>query len=125
MATVVVIDDETMNADALAFMLAAEGLEVRTAADGEAGLRLIAEIRPDVIVTDFMMPIMTGLELAQALRADSAHADAGIPLILLTAAQAEIGRRHPELFDIVFEKPCSPEEIVASVLRLAHQKSKT
>lgn len=125
MATVVVIDDETMNADALAFMLAAEGLEVLTAADGEAGLRLIAEVRPDVVVTDFMMPIMTGLELAQALRADAAHANAAIPLILLTAAQAEIGRSHPELFDVVFEKPCPPNEIVAAVLRLSQRENKT
>ncbi|MGO4762491.1 response regulator [Cupriavidus sp. 2KB_3] len=116
MATVVVIDDETMNADALAFMLAAEGLEVKTAADGEAGLRLIAEVKPDVIITDFMMPVMTGLELAKAVRANPAQAH--IPVILLTAAQSEIGRRHPELFDAVFEKPCLPREIISAVLRL-------
>ncbi|TXI90257.1 Response regulator [Cupriavidus sp. H19C3] len=120
MATVVVIDDETMNADALAFMLAAEGLTVRTAADGAAGLSLIGEVMPDVVITDFMMPVMTGLELARALRADPALAH--IPLILLTAAQAEIGRRHPDLFDVVFEKPCWPKEIVAAVRRLIERQ---
>lgn len=120
MATVVVIDDETMNADALAFMLAAEGLAVRTAADGAAGLSLIGEVRPDVVITDFMMPVMTGLELARALRADPALAH--IPLILLTAAQAEIGRRHPDLFDVVFEKPCWPKDIVAAVQRLIERR---
>ena len=117
MATVVVVDDETMNADALAFMLSAVGLEVHTAADGQQGLGLIAQLKPDVVITDFMMPIMTGLELAQALRAD--RDTASIPIILLTAAQADTGRDHPELFDLVFEKPCFPAEVVASVVRMA------
>ena len=117
MATVVVIDDETMNADALAFMLEAEGLEVRTAADGEEGIRLVAGLVPDVVITDFMMPVMTGLEVAQALRADQAVAH--IPIILLTAAQAEIGRQHPHLFDVVLEKPCLPVDVIDIVMRLA------
>ncbi|WP_092601988.1 response regulator [Ralstonia sp. 25mfcol4.1] len=121
MATVVVIDDETMNADALAFMLSAEGFSVRTAADGEAGLRLVTEALPDLVITDFMMPVMTGLELAQQLRADAATAH--IPVVLLTAAQAEIGRRHPHLFDVVFEKPCLPSDIVEAVSRLLNGKS--
>ncbi|CAG2160984.1 response regulator [Cupriavidus numazuensis] len=116
MATVVVVDDETMNADALAFMLSAVGLTVRTAADGEAGLRLIAESHPDLVITDFMMPVMTGLELAQKLQSEVDTA--AIPVILLTAAQADIGRRHPHLFDAVFEKPCLPSEILAAVSRL-------
>jgi len=115
MPTVVVIDDETMNADALAFMLSTEGVRVVTAADGMEGLRAIAAESPDVVVTDFMMPVMTGFELASALRADATHAH--IPLILLTAAQAHIGREHPELFDAVLEKPCKPTEIIATVLR--------
>ncbi|PLP97980.1 response regulator [Cupriavidus pauculus] len=120
MATVVVIDDETMNADALAFMLSAEGLSVRTGADGEAGLRLVAEVHPDVVITDFMMPVMTGLEVAQKLRADDATAH--IPVILLTAAQADIGRRHPHLFVAVFEKPCLPSAIIETVAQLLASK---
>ena len=91
-------------------------MTVKTAADGEAGYRLIVETRPDLIITDFMMPVMTGLELAQKLRAgaDTAH----IPVVLLTAAQAEIGRQHPHLFDAVFEKPCLPAAILTTVMHL-------
>ncbi|WP_354678138.1 response regulator [Cupriavidus plantarum] len=120
MATVVVIDDETMNADALAFLLSAEGYSVRTAADGEAGLRLVMETTPDLVITDFMMPVMTGLELAQQLKAnrDTAH----IPLILFTAAQADVGRRHPQFFDAVFQKPCPPPEILGAVSRILAPK---
>ncbi|WP_130392888.1 response regulator [Cupriavidus agavae] len=123
MATVVVIDDETMNADALAFLLAAEGLDVHTAADGAAGLLLIAKVKPAVVITDFMMPIMTGLELAKAMRSNTAFQH--IPLILLTAAQADVGRQHPEYFDEVFEKPCLPAEIIHAVLRLARVRGIT
>ncbi|MWL91546.1 response regulator [Cupriavidus sp. SW-Y-13] len=122
MATVVVIDDETMNADALAFVLAAEGLEAHIAADGAAGLRVIYEVKPDVVITDFMMPVMTGFELARVLRANIETAS--LPLILLTAAQANLGREHPELFDAVFEKPCMPPEVIAAVHRLIDSKRK-
>ncbi len=62
------------------------------------------------------MPVMTGLELARRLRADGDTAH--IPLILLSAAQAEIGRQHPHLFDVVFEKPCSPWDVLAAVKRV-------
>ncbi|WP_423194750.1 response regulator [Cupriavidus sp. H18C2] len=116
MAAVVVIDDEEMNADALAFMLAAEGMSVRTATNGEAGLQLIAEERPDLVITDFMMPVMTGLEFAEKLRANAATAD--IPVILLSAAQANIGRQHPHLFNVVFEKPCHPPRIIEAISQL-------
>lgn len=116
MVTIVVIDDEPMNADVMAFMLSAEGFSVRTAADGEAGLRLVVETHPDLIITDFMMPLMTGLELAQALRAHATTAH--IPVVLLTAAQAEFGRRYPHLFDAVFAKPCLPSDIIGAVSRL-------
>ena len=125
MATVVVIDDETMNADALAFMLSAEGVRVVTAADGAEGLRVIATESPDVVVTDFMMPVMTGFELARALRTEPQYAAyANLPLILLTAAQAQIGRSHPDLFDAVLEKPCPPTEVIATVLAWVGKRSR-
>lgn len=116
MATVVVVDDETINADALAVMLALEGIRAITAADGAEGLRIIAAEKPDAVITDFMMPIMSGLEMAKAMRADSLLAK--IPLVLLTAAQAEIGYRHPDLFDAVFKKPCAPGHVIARLLEL-------
>jgi len=124
MTTVLVIDDETINAEALAYLLAGEGMNVLTATDGKAGLRLIAQCRPDVIVTDFMMPIMTGLELAQTLRSDPDTDDAAIPLLLLTAAQADIGRRYPDMFDVVLEKPCQPKDFVAAAQRLVQGRGR-
>lgn len=68
------------------------------------------------------MPVMTGLELARKLRADVNTTS--IPLILLTAAQAGIGRRNPDLFDVVFENPCFPSDILAAVHRLVDDKRK-
>jgi len=115
-ATVVVVDDETMNADALAMMLVMEGFRAITAADGAEGLRVIAAEVPDIVITDFMMPIMSGLEMAKAMRADALLSK--IPLVLLTAAQAEIGYRHPHLFDAVFKKPCVPAHVIARLFEL-------
>ncbi|CAG9185624.1 response regulator [Cupriavidus pampae] len=116
MATVVVVDDESINADALAVMLSMEGIRAITAADGAEGLRIIAAEVPDAVITDFMMPVMSGFEMAVAMRADSLLSK--IPLVLLTAAQAEIGHCHPDLFDAVFEKPCVPARIIARLFEL-------
>ncbi|WP_354677863.1 response regulator [Cupriavidus plantarum] len=116
MLSVVLVDDELVSAQALAILLAGAGLKVRIAEDGETGLRLISESRPDVVVTDFMMPTMTGLELARALRGGPDENTSRIPLILLSAAQADIGRQHPDMFDVILEKPCHPDQVLAAVL---------
>lgn len=119
MATIVVVDDEALNTDALTFLLVAEGMTVRTASDGAEALSLITECLPDLVITDFMMPIMTGLDLAQVLKAHiiTSH----IPIILLTAAQTDIGRQHENLFDMVFQKPCPPPDILRAIFKLINK----
>ena len=70
MPLIVVAEDEFLIADVLVMMLEDAGYEVATAAHGKAALVLVKEKRPALVITDFMMPLMTGLELAQAIRAD-------------------------------------------------------
>lgn len=116
MTTVVVVDDETLIADALAFLLEDLGYTVHTAPDGRAAWELIARVEVSLVITDFMMPKMSGLELASAIKAEPAYRH--IPIVLLSAAQAAVGRAHSELFAAVFEKPCSPVELLQTVRRL-------
>ena len=72
MKTILVVDDELANAEVLSLILEDEGYRVFCAANGRQGLQRIAEVRPDLVVLDFMMPIMSGAEMGKALRADPA-----------------------------------------------------
>ena len=116
MALIVVADDEHLLAFMLADILEDEGHEVATAAHGQDALEQIRTRRPALLITDFMMPVMTGLELAQAIRADQEIAD--LPIILVSGAQGAIGRQHGELFTVVLDKPYRNEVLLEAVNRI-------
>lgn len=113
MTTILVVDDEFLIADVLTFALEDEGYAVVTASNGRKALDLFETARPALVVTDFMMPVMNGLELARAIRRHPAGA--GTPILLMSGAQAEIARGHRDLFAGVFDKPFVVGEIVAAV----------
>jgi len=81
-ATVLAIDDDAAARDLIGRFLGAEGYRVITAADGEEGLRLAREQRPDLITLDVMMPHVDGWSVLQELKGDPELA--AIPVILLT-----------------------------------------
>lgn len=116
MALILVVDDEFLLADILATMLTDDGHEAVTAAHGRAALQIIRERKPALVITDFMMPLMTGLELSQAINADPDLAD--LPVILLTGAQGDIARNHSDLFEAVIDKPYNPKELLELVKNL-------
>jgi len=80
--TVLVIDDEAAVRDLMQRFLAKEGFRVATARNGEEGLRLARELRPDAITLDVMMPGLDGWAVLSALKADASLAD--IPVVMLT-----------------------------------------
>ncbi len=80
---ILLADDEPYLTFMVAGRLRERGATVRIANNGEEGLRLVNEQRPDLIITDFQMPRMSGLEFATALKAQPANAE--IPVIILTA----------------------------------------
>lgn len=116
MALIVVVDDEILLAELLADLLIGEGHEVVTAAHGRAALQSVRERRPALIIADFMMPLMTGQELAEAIAADPELS--GIPIILVSGAQASIARRKNDLFAAVFDKPYQHDELIAAVRQI-------
>jgi CheY-like chemotaxis protein len=113
MALIVIAEDEFLIADVVAMMLEDAGHEVVSAPHGAAALALVKERRPALVITDFMMPLMTGLELAQALRADPQLRS--IPIVLTSGAQGSIGRAQPALFDAVLDKPYNETKLLAVV----------
>ncbi|MDP9391408.1 MAG: response regulator, partial [Actinomycetota bacterium] len=82
MTHVLVVDDDPVVADLVAFRLGRMGLEVSVESDGEAGLAAARQLRPDLVVLDWMMPRMNGLEVCRALREDPDAGLAATPVLL-------------------------------------------
>lgn len=110
-----VVDDEAPLAALVRSYLEREGFEVETAGDGEAGVRVARERRPDVIVLDLMLPGMDGIEACRQIRAFS---DAYI--LMLTAKAEEVDKivGLSTGADDYVTKPFSPGELVARVRAL-------
>lgn len=108
--TVVVIDDSPTVRETIAFILKAEGYDVRTATNGREGVDLIRSLRPRVVMVDGMMPEMDGFEVARQVRADPGLA--GITIIMLTAMGEGIDRQRASDagVDHFLTKPFDSEE---------------
>ncbi|WP_375227753.1 phosphate regulon transcriptional regulator PhoB [Roseobacter sp. S98] len=87
---VLVVEDEPAQREVLAYNLEAEGFAVSRAEDGEEALMLVDEQAPDVIVLDWMMPNLSGIEVCRRLKIRSETR--GIPVIMLSARSEEVDR---------------------------------
>lgn len=116
MPRILLVDDERLLLMLLADILEDEGFDVDMASNGDEALERARMCRPALIITDFMMPVMTGLDLALSIRADGILQE--IPIILVSGAQAAIGRGHPDLFQAVIDKPYQNETLLEEVRRL-------
>ncbi len=91
MPTVLVVDDEFGIVDVLETVLTDEGYRVLTACNGKQGLARLSEKKPDVILLDFMMPILSGGEMLRAMAAEPAYQR--IPVIMMSALSEAVSRR--------------------------------
>ncbi len=112
MSRVLLVDDDTDLTELLTEYLTAEGLEVSSVPDGEAGVQEILGGQYDVVVLDSMMPKMNGLEVLKSVRAQSS-----IPVIMLTAKGDDIDRIIGLEMgaDDYVPKPCTPRELLARI----------
>jgi two-component system phosphate regulon response regulator PhoB len=117
MTRVLVVDDDPVIADLVAFRLTRLGLDVSVETDGQAGLAAARELRPDLVVLDWMMPRMNGLEMCAALRADPDQSLARTPVLLLTAKAQEpdLERGFAAGATDYIVKPFSPRELATRV----------
>jgi CheY-like chemotaxis protein len=83
-ALILVVDDEYTIALTLAEVLRWNGYQVATAANGQLALEAMRSARPALVLLDWMMPVLDGLQVLAALRADAELAD--IPVVLMSAA---------------------------------------
>ena len=115
---VLLVEDEQSLAMILSDTLEAQGFEMRTAGDGEEGLRMFEEQKPDVLVADVMMPKMDGFEMVRRIRKTDKHT----PVLFLTARSAvndvvegfELGGND------YLKKPFGIQELIIRIKSLCH-----
>src|SRR4051794_22589261 len=111
--TILVADDESHILSVVSLKLRNAGFNVLTASDGQDALDIALQDRPDLLITDYHMPLLSGLELCQRLR----QANASIPAILLTARGYNLEPSDTAASGILrtVSKPFSPRQLLAMV----------
>ena len=123
MATILIVEDEADIQELIAYNLEKAGHETVRAGDAERALSIVKEALPHLVIIDWMLPGMSGIELARSLRANKRTE--GIPLIMVTARVAEedklagleIGA------DDYMTKPFSPRELNARVKAVLRRRA--
>jgi len=115
---ILVADDEAHILYVVSMKLRNAGYEVMTAQDGEEALELCYAEQPDLIITDYQMPVMTGIEFCTGIR--NSETCKNIPAVMLTARGFDLDPLELAEAGIscVVEKPFSPREILAVVTEL-------
>ncbi len=114
-AKILVADDEAHILHIVSLKLRNAGYEVITAVDGEEALELCVSGKPDLIITDYQMPYMTGLEFCKEVR--KCEEIKNVPAIMLTARGFDIepGEMIEAGIAAVLAKPFSPREMLEKV----------
>ncbi len=112
---VLVVDDEIHIVHVVAIKLRNNGYEVLTADNGAEAYDIACADLPDIVVSDFQMPIMGGLELVEKLRSNETTKD--VPVILLTARSFAITQEQQRKLRIAacLSKPFSPKELLGNI----------
>ena len=119
---VLVVDDEIHIVHVIAIKLRNNGYEPITAGNGQEAYDLACRENPDIIIADYMMPVMTGLELLEKLRENETTRN--IPFILLTARNFAIDDVNQQRLNVsqCITKPFSPKELLRNIEDILYQK---
>lgn len=120
---VLVVDDEIHIVHVVAIKLRNNGYDVISAENGADAFKMACEEKPDIIVTDFQMPVMTGLQLVEKLRKCEQTKD--IPVIMLTARGFAVENESKEKLQIseFLSKPFSPKDLLRSIEDALYQRA--
>jgi two-component system phosphate regulon response regulator PhoB len=112
---ILIVEDETSLQELLAYNLERAGFAVEQAYDADEARTMIAEQAPDLVLLDWMLPYMSGLELCRQLRRQQGTAN--LPIVMLTARVEERDRLHglDTGADDYITKPFSVDELIARV----------
>src|SRR5262249_9735630 len=112
---ILIVEDDPFFQRVLLKRLTAEGYQVQTASDGREGMKAIVSFEPDLVISDWMMPQVDGLELCQSVKTGLLEA---APYFILLTAKGEISDKLLALdtgADDYLVKPCDQGELMARV----------
>jgi len=119
-ATILLVEDEAGPRATICMLLDLEGYTVTTASDGREGLAALDTRTPDLIITDYAMPYMDGLEMIQAIRSNPERY--GQCLILLMSTYLPLDASKADLADSFIAKPITMDRLLLIVeLLLSHR----
>lgn len=114
-ATILIVEDEAIIALGASMLLEDEGHTVVMAPHGEAGLEQARAVKPDLIITDYMMPRMDGLSMIRVLREEGV----ATPILLATSIPERSIQQNPhQLFDAYLGKPYREVDLLEAVRAL-------
>ena len=116
MPTVLVVDDEFGIVDVLETILTDEGYRVLTACNGKQGLVRLAEERPDVVLLDFMMPILGGAGMLREMAAVPAYQR--IPVIMISSLGEDVIAEKCKGYAAFLHKPFRAAAVLSTVARI-------
>jgi CheY-like chemotaxis protein len=112
-ARILLVEDEYAGAEVLALILREEGYAVTVASNGRQGLDKVHEARPDLIVTDYMMPMMNGAEMAREIR--SLPDFAATPVLLISGVPEEMLQAPSGSYDAFLRKPFEATAFLSAI----------
>ena len=113
MARLLIVEDEEAAAEALAALLELDGFDVTRAPNGKRAIEMLAQVRPELIITDYMMPVMDGIEMARSIRATTPYAD--VPILMTSGVSDSALKAHTSLISAFLRKPFRIEALLATI----------
>lgn len=113
MKTIVVVDDEFGLVDVVAMVLSDAGYRVFTASNGVQGLETMRENPPSLVLLDYMMPLMDGAEVLEAMRADARLG--AVPVICMSSLPESTVSQRCQGYRAFLRKPFDFDKLIAAV----------
>jgi len=117
---VLVVDDFKYSRDLYELCLSQQGFRVTLASDGQEALDKAFQLRPDVVIMDLSLPVLSGAEATRRLKADERTRH--IPVLILSAYDS-FGLPADVKCDGFLVKPCLPDKVVSEILRVLDKTS--
>ncbi|WP_427911456.1 response regulator [Ramlibacter sp. MMS24-I3-19] len=114
MKTILIVEDEFDLLQSLSLALEIEGYKILTAGNGRTALELLKEIKPDLVITDVMMPYVSGYELSEALSRMPGYES--VPSVLMSAMDRHMHPKGP--WKALLAKPFTIDRLVKVVTEL-------
>jgi CheY-like chemotaxis protein len=116
MKIILVVDDEFGITEALTSLLSDEGYHVLSAVNGQQGLAKLAELHPDLVMLDFMMPVLDGAAMLKAIRSDPQYQD--LAVVLMSGVAESIVRLSCDGYSAFLRKPFKAQLVLSTLEQL-------